>query len=72
MEMKNKYPLPIWFNENQRAMLAAQALVECRSMASIVKGAALQYLAQHLIKGIKPISYAKHVPQNLFGRLPKT
>jgi hypothetical protein len=54
-----------WFNDSQMAMLQAQSLVENRSMSSIIKTAALQYVAQYKLKLASPINYVKHVPQEI-------
>lgn len=53
----------IWFNESQLAMLQAQSLVEARSISSIVKTAAMQYVVQHKFKIVNEPSYVRHVAQ---------
>lgn len=53
----------IHFNDTQSAMLQGVALAEGRTVGNLVKSAALQYAAQHKLKLIPEVKYAKFVAQ---------
>ena len=55
----------IHFNDTQSAMLQGVALAEGRTVGNLVKSAALQYAAQHKLKLVPDIKYAKFVPQEV-------
>jgi len=61
--MANGYPLQVRFTADQIQMLKAQSMYECRSLSSIIRSAALQYVCahKHIIKD--KIIYNPFVPQ---------